>query len=69
MTKPMVKIVNAETGEEVEREMNAAELNQLKADQLTVRTEKDADATQQAVKQSILDRLGITADEAALLLK
>ena len=65
----MVKIVNAETGEEVEREMNAAELNQLKADQLTVRTEKDADATQQAVKQSILDRLGITADEAALLLK
>ena len=33
MTKPIVKIVNAETGEEIEREMNAAEFAQYKLDQ------------------------------------
>jgi hypothetical protein len=32
MTKPIIKIVNAETGEEIEREMNAQEFAQYEKD-------------------------------------
>lgn len=69
MTKPMVKIVNAETGEEIEREMNAEELAQLKIDKDRAESEANAQIAQQSAKQAIFDRLGITAEEAALLLK
>jgi hypothetical protein len=67
MTKPMVKIVNAETGKEVEREMNAAELAQYEIDQANSQQSKSEEATKAAAKTALLDRLGITAEEAALL--
>lgn len=68
MTKPMVKLVNAETGEEIIREMNAEELAQWEADKAAAQTEAEALAAKSAARQAILDRLGLTADEAALLL-
>jgi hypothetical protein len=68
MTKPTVKIVNAETGEELEREMNAEELAQLALDVSAAQTEKETAETVAAAKAALLNRLGITADEAALLL-
>jgi hypothetical protein len=68
MTKPIIKIHNAETNEIIEREMTAAEFKIYQADvqaQLLRQTEAEANAAQ---RQSILDKLGLTADEAKLLL-
>jgi len=68
MAKPIVKIVNATTGEEIEREMNANEFAQYKADQLAEESRlAEADA-KTATKNELLARLGITAEEAQLLL-
>jgi hypothetical protein len=68
MTKPTLKFVNAETGEEIEREMNAAELKQYEADQVTHLARLAEIEKKAAAKTALLDRLGITADEALLLL-
>jgi len=68
MSKPMTKIVNAETGEEIEREMNAAELAQYKIDQENSQALQDAKLAKESAKTALLERLGITSDEAALLL-
>jgi hypothetical protein len=64
----MVKIVNAETGEEIEREMNAEELAQLELDKVA-EAELRAEATAKAdARAAVLAKLGLTADEAKLLL-
>jgi len=68
MTKPMIRIHNAETDEITDREMNAAEFKQCEADQAAEavrQAEAEAAATDKA---ALLARLGITADEAKLLL-
>lgn len=69
MTKIMVKLVNAATGEEIEREANADELKQMEADKIAANAEKEQAQIKGAEKAALLERLGITADEAALLLK
>jgi hypothetical protein len=61
-------IYNAETGEVVEREMNAEELAQWQADQAASAAEAAAKAEAAAQRQALLDKLGISADEAKLLL-
>jgi len=61
-------IVNCETGETLERELNKAEKDQQKIDQAdftALQAEIEAKAT---AKQAIADRLGLTADELKLLL-
>jgi len=66
--KPQVKIVNCETGEEIVRDATAEEIAQMELDAanaIAAKAEADARA---AEKQALLDRLGITADEAKLLL-
>ena len=68
MTKPTIKIVNAETGEEIEREMNAEELAQLEKDKATVAAQSAAENAEATAKAALLEKLGITADEAKLLL-
>ena len=68
MTKPMVRTHNTETDEVIDREMNAAEFAQYKTDQAEAQAklaEAEANAT---AKAALLDRLGITEDEAKLLL-
>lgn len=68
MTKYMVKEVNAATGEEIEREMNAAELAQLEKD-LIARDAERAEAEAKAnARAAVLAKLGLTAEEAATLL-
>ena len=52
----------------VEREMNDQELAQYEKDQLDWAAEKKAEAAKTAEKAALLERLGITAEEAALLL-
>jgi hypothetical protein len=68
MANPIIKIVNAETGEEIEREMTADELKQHKADQAVYAAKKDAEESKASEKAALLERLGITAEEATLLL-
>jgi hypothetical protein len=68
MSKPQVKIVNAETGEEVTRDANAEELAQMEIDAINVANRKAEAATKEAQRQAILDRLGITSEEAKILL-
>lgn len=68
MTKPMIRIHNSQTNEIIDREMTAAELKEYEAEQ-SATAEKTALATAKATaKAALLERLGITADEAALLL-
>jgi hypothetical protein len=71
-TTPQVKIVNVETGEEIVRDATAEEIAQIELDAAnsiaakeTAQAEADAKA---ASRQAILDRLGLTAEEAQLLL-
>ena len=68
MTKPMIKLVNAETGEEVVREMNAEELKQWDKDIAEAQAAKAEAAQKAAAKTALLTKLGISAEEAALLL-
>jgi hypothetical protein len=63
-----IKIHNAETGEVIEREMTTEELAQREADQLVTAARLQAEAEAATAKAALLDRLGITAEEAKLLL-
>lgn len=68
MTKPMIKIHNADTGEIVEREMNAAELKQNDLDLLDAANRKAERIARETARQAVLAKLGLTAEEAAALL-
>ena len=65
---PQVKIVNAQTGEEIIRDANAEELAQMKIDVANSKAEKAEAVARATAKAALLDRLGITAEEAQLLL-
>lgn len=64
----MIKIVNAETGEEIEREMNAEEYAQYGADIVELEKKELAKIEHETAKAALLTKLGITAEEAAILL-
>ena len=68
MTTPQVTIIDAITGETVTRDLNAQELAQVKLDKAQAKIAADAREARQAARQAILDKLGLTADEAAALL-
>ena len=65
-------IVNCETGETVERELNAEELAQQATEEAAVQAAEAARqaevATKAAQRQALLNRLGITEEEARILL-
>ena len=65
-------IVNVETGETIERELNKSEKDQQKIDEAQIaKLEADLEAEKQvqiADKQAILDRIGLTADELKTIL-
>lgn len=67
-SRPMVRIHNAETDEIIDREMNDEEFAQYEADQAAEAERVAAEAAKAAEKEALLARLGITADEAKLLL-
>ena len=61
--------INATTGEVIERDMTAAEIKAESKEQAEVNAIRDARLNAQAAaKSALLDKLGITADEAKLLL-
>ena len=68
MTKPIIRIHNIETNEIIDREMNDAEFAQYEVDEaeaLVRQAEAEAKAT---AKAALLAQLGITAEQAKLLL-
>ena len=67
-TKPQVKIVNASTGEEIVKDANAKELAQIEIDDANEKARLAANKKQETAKAALLSKLGITAEEAALLL-
>jgi hypothetical protein len=72
MTKPTKLIINCETKEQIEIELTDEEIAQLEADRAKSQADKaqaDAEAAIKAeAKADLLAKLGITAEEAALLL-
>ena len=67
-SKPQVKIVNCETGEEIVRDAFADEILQIELDAAAGQAKRAAEIEKETQRQAILDRLGLTADEAKLLL-
>ncbi len=64
----MIRIHNVETDEIIDREMTNDELAQYEAEQAKfIKDKSDAEA-KAAEKAALLDRLGLTEDEAKLLL-
>jgi hypothetical protein len=68
MTTPFITIHNVETGEVIERVMTANELSQLQADKAANDAAIEAQTKAEFEKAAILAKLGITAEEAKLLL-
>ena len=67
-SRPMVRIHDLSTDQIIDREMNDAEFAQYEADQAAQATAQAEDEAKATARQAILDRLGLTAEEAALLL-
>jgi predicted oxidoreductase len=68
MTELKVTEVNCATGEEIVRDATVEEIAQREAD-IAAETVKQAEAEAKATaRAAILDRLGLTAEEAAILL-
>lgn len=59
---------NAETGQIVERDLTEQELAQIEIDAVESAAQKAAHEAKEAAKAALLDRLGMTAEEAKLLL-
>ena len=72
MANPTRIEVNCTTGEVLEIELTDAEVAQREADAVATETQRKADekavADKVTARAQILDRLGLTADEAAILL-
>lgn len=67
-SKPQIKIVNVETGEEIVRDATVDEILEIEnreAKTAAIKAEAEAKATQ---RQALLARLGLTEEEARILL-
>jgi hypothetical protein len=67
-TKPQVKIVNCETGEEIIRDASATEIIQIELDAANYAARKAAAEAKATAKAALLTQLGITEEQAKLLL-
>jgi len=68
MTKPIVRIHNTETNEIIDREMTDVEYADYQAQQALVIAEQEAKSESEAAKAALLERMGLTEEEARLLL-
>ena len=66
--RPMIRIHDVSLDEVIDREMNDEEFAQWEADQATQAARLAEEQAKAAQKQLLLDRLGITQEEAQLLL-
>lgn len=67
-SRPMVRIHNSQTDEVIDREMNDDEFAQYETDKAEQAAMIKAQAKAEADKAALLARLGITEDEAKLLI-
>jgi hypothetical protein len=65
--RPIVRIYQG-NDEFIDREMNDTEFAQYEIDQANALAVKAEAETKEAARQALLEKLGITADEAKLLL-
>jgi hypothetical protein len=68
MTKPIVRIHNTETNEVIDREMTDEEFAEYQLEQAELAIEQAEAEAKAEARQAILNRLGLTAEEAQLLL-
>ena len=68
MSKPIIRIHNAETDEIIDREMTVAEFKVYEANQAAEASHQAEIEAKANSRQALLERLGITEDEAKLLL-
>jgi hypothetical protein len=68
MPNPIIRIHDIKSGKIIDREMTAAELADYKKEQLASEEAQAERDSKPAEKAALLERLGITAEEAALLL-
>ena len=64
----MIRIHDIETGEIIDREMTAAEAKERAKAEAQFLADEQQKVAKIEAKAALLERLGITADEAALLL-
>ena len=67
-TKPMIRIHDLTTNEIIDREMNDAEFAQYEADKATQAIAQAEAEAKETAKAALLEQLGITAEQAKLLL-
>lgn len=67
MSKPMIRIVELD-GTVIDREMTDAEFTEYQTAQVEVEARKAEAEAKAAAKEALLKKLGITEDEAKLLL-
>ena len=68
MSKPTVRIYDCETAETIDREMTDAEFAQYEADKATQAIAQAEAEAKETAKAALLEQLGITAEQAKLLL-
>ena len=68
MSKPQIKEYNCETGEEIIRDATSAEIAQMVKDAANFAARQAEAEAKATAKAALLEKLGITAEEAALLL-
>ncbi len=68
MTKPMIRIHDSNTNEIIDREMNDVEFAEYEQRQIETQEKLDLMTAKASEKAALLAKLGITANEAALLL-
>lgn len=66
--KPQIKISDLATGEVIVREMNDEEYAQWEIDRIAAEVRIQIATEAKAKRQALLDKLGITEEEARLLL-
>ena len=68
MTKPQIKEFNCETQEEIVRDATDAEIAQMEIDAANAEARKAAEEAKATKRAELLERLGITEEEARILL-
>lgn len=68
MSKPMIRIHNIETDEVIDREMTDEEFQQYEIERIEFEQSLAEEEAKLAQRQALLNRLGITEEEAQLLL-
>lgn len=68
MTKPMIRIHDTKTDEIIDREMTDAEFADFEASNAKIEADRIAFEAREKARIALLERLGISEEEAQLLL-